>query len=143
MTHQFADEVVSVGVAGDRASLVFPRGGDHDLDDTYGRDRANALLSGLVQSVVLRVGDSASVEYARSQLGREEQQRTVPVHGREGRSIGRQELRDEAYPIAESDLKRLEDGEVIAVVPEGWMRGRLSRLADIRENLDHALERDS
>jgi len=42
------------------------------LHDTYGKDRANALLSGLVQSVIMRVGDAASVEYAQSQIGREE-----------------------------------------------------------------------
>jgi hypothetical protein len=45
------------------------------LHDTYGKDRANALLSGLVQSVVMRVGDAASVEYARSQIGREARRR--------------------------------------------------------------------
>jgi len=63
------------------------------LHDTYGKDRANALLSGLVQSVIMRVGDAASVEYAQSQIGREKQRRSVPVHDRNGRSVGRQELR--------------------------------------------------
>lgn len=109
------------------------------LQDTYGQDRANALLSGLAQSIVMRVGDPASVEYARSLLGREEQRRTAPVHGQQGRLVGRQELRDEAYPIAESDIGRLDTGEVIAVVPEGWIRGQLARLSDVRRRLDRAL----
>ncbi|MFC7164864.1 type IV secretion system DNA-binding domain-containing protein [Halospeciosus flavus] len=111
------------------------------LHDTYGKDRANALLSGLVQSVIMRVGDAASVEYARSQIGREEQRRSVPVHGRDGRSVGRQELQDETHPIVESDLKRLDDGEAIVVVPDGWLRGLITRFTAIRTQLERALER--
>lgn len=80
----------------------------------------------------MRVGDTASFEHARSQIGREEQLRTVPVHDRDGHSAGRQELRDETHPIAESYLKRLEDGEAIVIVPDGWMRGLIARFTGIR-----------
>ncbi|EMA31936.1 TraD protein [Haloarcula japonica DSM 6131] len=111
------------------------------LHDAYGKDRANALLSGLVQSVIMRVGDAASVEYARSQIGREQQRRSVPVHDRDGRSVGRQELQDETHPIAESDLERLDDGEAIVIVPDGWMRGLIARFTAIRAQLERALER--
>lgn len=105
------------------------------LNETYGRDRANELLSGLAQSVIMRVGDRASVDYARSRIGREAQRRSVPVHGRDGRSVGRQEFQEGVFPIAESDLERLDDGEVIAVVPDGWKRGQLARLGTIRHQL--------
>lgn len=111
------------------------------LHDTYGKDRANALLSGLVQSVIMRVGDAASVEYAQSQIGREKQHRSVPVHDRDGRSVGRQELQDETHPIVESDLERLNDGEAIVVVPDGWLRGLITRFTAIRRQLERALER--
>lgn len=111
------------------------------LHDTYGKDRANALLSGLVQSVIMRVGDAASVEYAQSQIGREKQRRSVPVHDRDGRSVGRQELQDETHPIVESDLERLDDGEAIVVVPDGWLRGLITRFTAIRTQLERALER--
>ena len=111
------------------------------LHDTYGKDRANALLSGLVQSVIMRVGDAASVEYAQSQIGREKQHRSVPVHDRDGRSVGRQELQDETHPIVESDLERLNDGEAIVVVPDGWLRGLITRFTAIRTQLERALER--
>jgi hypothetical protein len=111
------------------------------LHDTYGKDRANALLSGLVQSVIMRVGDAASVEYAQSQIGREKQRRSVPVHDRNGRSVGRQELQDETHPIVESDLERLDDGEAIVVVPDGWLRGIITRFTAIRTHLERALER--
>ncbi|WP_148416556.1 type IV secretory system conjugative DNA transfer family protein [Haloferax sp. KTX1] len=111
------------------------------LHDTYGKDRANALLSGLVQSVIMRVGDAASVEYAQSQIGREKQHRSVPVHDRDGRSVGRQELQDETHPIVESDLERLNDGEAIVVVPDGWLRGLIIRFTAIRRQLERALER--
>lgn len=111
------------------------------LHDTYGKDRANALLSGLVQSVIMRVGDAASVEYAQSQIGREEQRRSVPVHDRDGRSVGRQELQDETHPIVESDLKRLDDGEAIVVVPDGWLRGLIARFETVQTELERALKR--
>lgn len=113
------------------------------LHDTYGKDRANALLSGLVQSVIMRVGDSASVEYAQSQIGREEQRRSVPVHDRDGRSVGRQELQDETHPIVESDLERLNDGEAIVVVPDGWLRGLIARFETVQTELERALDRDT
>lgn len=51
------------------------------------------------------------------------------------------EAHDERYPFAESDLRRLEDEETVVVVPEGWIRGQLSWLADVRGALDHALEK--
>lgn len=111
------------------------------LHDTYGKDRANALLSGLVQSVIMRVGDSASVEYAQSQIGREEQRRSVPVHDRDGRSVGRQELQDTTHPIVESDLERLDDGEAIVVVPDGWLRGLIARFETVQTELERALKR--
>jgi hypothetical protein len=111
------------------------------LHDTYGKDRANALLSGLVQSVIMRVGDAASVEYAQSQIGREEQRRSVPVHDRDGRSVGRQELQDQTHPIVESDLERLNDGEAIVVVPDGWLRGLIARFETVQTELERALKR--
>jgi len=110
------------------------------LHDTYGKDRANALLSGLVQSVIMRVGDAASVEYAQSQIGREQQRRSVPVQDRDGRSVGRQELQDETHPIVESDLERLDDGEAI-VVPDGWLRGPIARFETGQTELERALDR--
>jgi type IV secretory pathway TraG/TraD family ATPase VirD4 len=111
------------------------------LHDTYGKDRANALLSGLVQSVIMRVGDAASVEYAQSQIGREKQRRSVPVHDRNGRSVGRQELQDATHPIVESDLERLDDGEAIVVVPDGWLRGLIARFETVQTELERALKR--
>jgi hypothetical protein len=111
------------------------------MHDTYGQDKANALLSGLVQSIVLRVGDAPSFEYVREQLGRDQERRTVPSHDHRGRSIGRQEITDETYPIASGDLVRLADGEAIAIRPDGWVRGQLHELSDVRRKLDRALEK--
>ncbi|UPV76622.1 type IV secretion system DNA-binding domain-containing protein (plasmid) [Halorussus limi] len=112
------------------------------LNDTYGRDRASALLSGLVQSVVLRVGDKASVDYTRSQIGREHQHRSVPVRGRSGRSVGRQELTSETHPIAENSLQRLGDGEAIVITSKGWIRGQIARFQKVRSALDRAIDRE-
>lgn len=113
------------------------------LYDTYGQDLAAALLSGLVQTIAMRVGDGPSIEYVRSQLGREQQLRTVPAHDRRGRSVGRQEVQSETYPVAESEVTRLRDGEVFVITPEGWVRGQLDELSDVRWELEQALDSES
>lgn len=46
------------------------------LHDTYGKDKADSLLSGLAQEIHLRVGQG-SVEYCRQRIGRERVKRNV------------------------------------------------------------------
>lgn len=48
----------------------------------------------------------------------------------------------ETYPVTESDLERLDDGELIAVRPDGWVCGQLDQLNDIREDIDRARKRE-
>jgi energy-coupling factor transporter ATP-binding protein EcfA2 len=110
------------------------------LHDTYGTDTANSLLSGLVQSIALRVGDGPTLEYIRSQLGTEQTERSVPDRDQDGRSVGSQEIQDESHPISEADLLRLDDGEAIAIRADGWQRGQLKQLQDVQSRLDRALE---
>lgn len=50
------------------------------LWDTYGRDKADILLSGLIQEIYLRVGQGP-VDYRHKCLGRERVERTVGDNG--------------------------------------------------------------
>lgn len=51
------------------------------------------------------------------------------------RSDGSTSLDPGVHPIAECELERVDDGEVIAVIPDGWIRGKLARLKMIRRRL--------
>lgn len=62
---------------------------------------------------------TTSGDVARDQVCREGQTQSGQA-GRSGRRKGRQR---ESYPITESDLERLDDGEAITVRPDGWLRG--------------------
>lgn len=53
------------------------------LQDTYSKERANALLSGMSTSIILRLGDAESMEFART---------AIVEHG--SRSIRRTRSRD-------------------------------------------------
>lgn len=44
--------------------------------------------------------------------------------------------------MAESDLERLDAGEVITVRPDGWLRGQLDQPGTVREELERALDRE-
>jgi type IV secretory pathway TraG/TraD family ATPase VirD4 len=113
------------------------------LRDTYGRDTADTVLSGLVQTVVFRVGDQPSVKYLRSQLGREQQQRTSRADCGRGRSVGRQELQNEAYPVSDRAVSRLAGGEAVVITIDGWVRGQLARLSEVRWDLRQVLSSES
>lgn len=133
-------DLINVG-RGRRTQLILGVQSVAQVYATYGRDRGKALLSGLVQSIIMRVGDQDSADYARSQIGREPRHGTEPIHDRRGRSVGSQDVQDEEYPIAESDLTRLETGEAVVILPEGWIRGKIHSFAKIRKALARALRK--
>lgn len=61
--------------------------------------------------------------------------------GHGGWSAGRKGRQRDIYSIAESDLERLNDGRVITVRPNGWLRGQLAQLKAVRGHLNRALDR--
>lgn len=124
-------ELVNVG-AGVDTQVILTLQSVAQLQDTYGRDAATAILSGLVTSIVLRCGDDESVEYARSIIGTEFQEYTRHVDRSEslGTMIetGRETKQEEEHPFAKGDFVEFEPGEGVVVRPDGWVYGRLRLL---------------
>lgn len=86
------------------------------LRDTYGKDKADSLLSGLAQEIHLRVGQG-SVEYCRKRLGRERVERTVPGDNKDEEWFIETDGNDvrvfEDYPIGEDTIQNFEAGRGI------------------------------
>ncbi|RRJ28786.1 type IV secretory system conjugative DNA transfer family protein [Halocatena pleomorpha] len=107
------------------------------LRDTYGRDKADSLLSGLAQEIHLRVGQG-SVDYCRKRLGRERVERTVGDNDNNGlwNEPDENDIRVfEDYPIGEDTFQNFEAGRGIVHTPAGRQRGRLYLLEDIEGRL--------
>ncbi|WP_185715697.1 type IV secretory system conjugative DNA transfer family protein [Halocatena pleomorpha] len=107
------------------------------LHDTYGRDKAASLLSGLAQEIHLRVGQG-SVDYCRQRIGRERVERTVgPDEENEWFvAVDEDDKRIfEDYPIGEDTLQNFEAGRGIVHTPSGRQHGHLYLLEDIEGRL--------
>ncbi|MFC6965039.1 type IV secretory system conjugative DNA transfer family protein [Halocatena marina] len=107
------------------------------LRDTYGKDGADSLLSGLAQEIHLRVGQG-SVEYCRQRIGRERVERNVGPDSEDEWLVEVDENDKrvfEDYPIGEDTLQNFEAGRGIVHTPSGRQRGRLYLLEDIEGRL--------
>ncbi|WP_185715581.1 type IV secretory system conjugative DNA transfer family protein [Halocatena pleomorpha] len=107
------------------------------LHDTYGKDKAESLLSGLAQEIHLRVGQG-SVEYCRKRIGRERVERNVGPDDEDEWFVEIDENDKrvfEDYPIGEDTLQNFEAGRGIVHTPSGRQRGRLYLLEDIEGRL--------
>lgn len=113
------------------------------LDAAYGEAEADSILSGLTQEVLLRPGDQATVEYVRNRIGREQRVRRVqgPASWFDQVTSGRevsfsQTTTEEEHAISEAELQRFAPGEAIVLVEQGWRRGTLYLLEQVRDLLD-------
>jgi hypothetical protein len=113
------------------------------LHDTYGKAEGEAILSGLAQEVLLRPGDSASVEHIRSRTGRRQRQRLVqgPTSFIGQQLTGRtamfnQVTTEEEYQLSEAELQQFKPGEAIVLTQEEWRRGRLFPIDEVPEPLE-------
>jgi energy-coupling factor transporter ATP-binding protein EcfA2 len=95
------------------------------LRERYGKAETHSLLSGLAQEIHLRVGDQASIDYCRQRIGR-----TQRIRGN-----GPTERVTEEYPIAEDTIQNLASGRGIVHTIEGWQRGRLHMLDEVKDEL--------
>lgn len=107
------------------------------LRDTYGKDKADSLLSGLAQEIHLRVGQG-SVEYCRKRLGRERVERNAGDDEDEEwfvRTDGNDVRVFEDYPIDAGTLQNFEAGRGIVHTPAGRQHGRLYLLDAVEGRL--------
>lgn len=113
------------------------------LRSTYGRDKAESLLSGLAQEIHLRVGQG-SVEYCRKSLGRNRIKRNVSGETDAGLLQAEDENDQrvfEEHSVGEDTLQNLDTGRGVMHTTTGRQWGRLYMLDEIRGRLlpDHRL----
>lgn len=94
--------------------------------DTYGKENANSVLSGLAQEIHLRVGEE-SVNYWRSRIGK------VRTEHTDDEGIVTRVTED--YPVSEQEVQNLPPGKAAIHTTEGWQRGRLYMLSEIEGDL--------
>ena len=131
------DELVNVG-AGRSIQVLVTLQSVAQLRDGYGRDAAEAILSGFLSVILLRCGDSASVEFARERIGTQFVERTSNVekarvgsrHRRRQKTIRRETKDSEEHPFAKGDITEWRPGEGVVVRPESWAHGRMKLLDD-------------
>ena len=129
------DELVNVG-AGRGIQVLVTLQSVAQLREGYGRDAAEAILSGFLSAILLRCGDSATVEFARERIGTNHVERTANVEkatvgsrGRRRQKTIRRETKDsEEYRFAKGDLTEWSPGEGVVVRPDSWAHGRLKML---------------
>ncbi|ADJ16819.1 TraD protein [Halalkalicoccus jeotgali B3] len=98
------------------------------LEDTYGKERAHALLSGMVTVIGLRTADEESVDFLRETIGTSFEQYT--------RNAGsdrtpRENEEKEEYQFAKGDLRNFDPGEaVICRQGSGWVHGQIQLLEE-------------
>ncbi|KYH23734.1 type IV secretion-system coupling protein DNA-binding domain protein [Halalkalicoccus paucihalophilus] len=98
------------------------------LEDTYGKERAHALLSGMVTVIGLRTADEESVNYLREAVGTSFEQYTR--NSGSDRTPSESEEKEE-YQFAKGDLRNFDPGEaVICRQGKGWVYCRIQLLEE-------------
>lgn len=115
--------------------------------DTYGETRAEALLSGFNQAVLMQPqsGDSATINFALDTVGAETIEKQVATVNDEGIPSGSTVEQSDVYPITRDILTGFEPGEAVIVKRNGeWVHGRVplhdeisDLLAKTTESLNH------
>jgi Type IV secretion-system coupling protein DNA-binding domain len=98
------------------------------FEDTYGRERAHALLSGMITVIGLRTADDESVDFLREAIGTSFEEYTRSSG--DDRTPSEREQREE-YRFAKGDLRNFDPGEaVICRQGEGWVHCRFQILEE-------------
>lgn len=120
-------ELTNVG-RGNNCQLLLSLQSIAQLRDTYNRDKANAILSGMITVVGLRTADDLSVDYLRETIGTsfEEYTRQSGDDEREDETEQREEFR-----FSKGELRKFDPGEaVICRQGKGWVHGRIRMLGE-------------
>lgn len=127
-------ELINVG-RGNNCQAIISLQSVAQLQDTYGKERASALLSGMTTSVILRVADEPSVEYARSTIGPHFEEFTAHVEKRQSPlgdgmvETNRETKHEEVHDFSKGDFYQFEPGEaVVTRQGSGWVHGRIRML---------------
>lgn len=125
------DELVNVG-RGNSCQALISLQSVAQLYDTFGEQRAQAILSGMTTSVILRLADEKSIEFARSAIGTEFHEYTGHVEKRQSAfgngqvEVSRETKLKEEHDFAKGDFTGFDPGEcVVCRQGEGYVHGRV------------------
>lgn len=117
------------------------------LEDSYGEDTTDSILSGFTQEILMRPGDETGLDYIRDRTERERHKRRVqgPASAFDRDITGREILYNQVSTngrsgISETELQGFETGEAIVLGEDGWRRGNLYQLSEIEHVLENRRE---
>lgn len=123
-------DLLNVG-AGDRVQVVVALQSVSQMYANYGRDRGNALLSGLVSKILLRANDSDTVEFIRNSIGTEFIEYTKHVERDDmGNEVRRETKEEEEHRFSKGEIRKWSPGVCAIVLPDRWAKGYSPQLDD-------------
>lgn len=111
--------------------------------DTYGGKRAEALLSGFNQAVLMQPqsGDSATIDFALDTIGAKTVEKQVATVDDDGKPSGSTVEQSDVYPVTRDVLTAFEPGEAVVVQRDGsWVHGRVPLHGEVAGVLAGACE---
>ncbi|MFC7158035.1 type IV secretory system conjugative DNA transfer family protein [Halomarina halobia] len=127
------DDLVNLG-RGQQVQVLLTLQSVSQLFANYGKERGTSILSGLVSRVILRLGDEASIDYARTVVGTEFKTYTKHVekdHAGDFSVTKRRELKEEEeHAFARGEFTRWNPGVGLFIGRTGWRYGYFPMLDD-------------
>ena len=117
------DELLNVG-RGQGVQVLLTLQSVAQLYDNYGKSAGKSMLAGLVNRVILRLGDDESVDYARSVIGTEFTEYTA--HESSGGEFGsgrRETKEEEEHHFAKGEFVKWDPGHGVFIDTSTWMYG--------------------
>jgi hypothetical protein len=103
------------------------------LYDQYGRDGGDALLSGLLSTIILRLNDSSSIAFARSRVGTYWEAQDIPEYNADGEVSGTSTEDVEKHAMAKGEFGDFAPGWGIIVRNDGWVDAQIDLYEDVAE----------
>jgi hypothetical protein len=109
------------------------------IEDTYGESKANTIMSGCTQQILMGTNDPQSAEYTQEKVGADIDEQTMADYDEDGDVAGSQLRPIERYPITRSDVDSFEIGECVIKQPNGdWVHGEIELFEDVSATIRSA-----
>jgi len=125
-------DLVNVGAGQDTRALITLQS-VAQLYDRYGRDGGDALLSGLLSTIILRLNDSSSIAFARSRVGTYWEEQDIPEYNADGEISGTLTEDVEKHSMAKGEFGDFAPGWGIIVRNDGWVDAQIDLYEDAAE----------
>jgi len=125
-------DLVNVGAGQETLALVTLQS-VAQLYDRYGHDGGDGLLSGLLSTIILRLNDPSSVDFARSRIGTYWDERETPEYDGGGEISGTSVEDVEKHAMAKGEFGNFAPGRAVIVRNDGWIDGQIEQYEDVVE----------